>query len=309
MLRLAAGSLPIDTAILAGLAYDELFGEPPTAAHPVAWLGTGLDRLEQWTYRSTRPAGVAHVGIAIAGSVGVAKLVERVLGRYGATVAAVGIAGSGRMLREVATTVGERLQADDLDGARRDVVALVGRNPTTLGEAEIVRAVIESVAENTVDAVTATLFWAAVGGPVGVVVHRTVNTLDAMVGHRSSRYQQFGWASARLDDLLNWAPARLTAVAVALATPSQARQVVRVVVRDGGNHPSPNGGVVEAAFAAALDITLGGTNDYGGTIEVRGPLGVGPKPVVGDVERAVSLARRASWIFAGLAVIVGRRRR
>ena len=298
-----------DTAILAGLAYDDLFGEPPTALHPVAWLGTALGRLEQRTYRSTRSAGAAHLGVAIAGSVGVAKLVEQLLGRYGATVAAVGIAGSGRMLREVATTVGERLQADDLDGARREVVALVGRDPTKLDEEEIVRAVIESVAENTVDAVTASLFWAAVGGPVGVVVHRTVNTLDAMVGHRSPRYQQFGWASARLDDLMNWAPARLTAGAVALATPSQATQVVRVVARDGGNHPSPNGGVVEAAFAAALGITLGGTNDYGGTIEVRGPLGDGPKPAVRDIERAVSLARRASWIFAGLAAIVGRRRR
>ncbi len=287
----------------AGLLFDELLGEPPDHLHPVALLGCGLTRLEQRTYRDDRSAGVVHLVLAVVPVAVGARLAERVIGRHTATAVSVGLASAGSMLGEVAMTVAERLEAGDLEGARREVRSLVGRDPTNLDEGEIVRAVVESVAENTVDAVTATVFWAAVGGSAGVWAHRTVNTLDAMVGHRSDRYRRFGWLSARLDDAMNWLPARLTAAAVAVAVPSRAEAVIQAVVRDGNRHPSPNGGVVEAAFAGALDITLGGTNDYGGTVEVRGPLGDGPPPSVSNIAQAVSIARRVAWVSAACSIL------
>lgn len=290
-------------ALVLGLVYDRLLGEPPDPIHPVALLGRGLTALEARTYADDRSRGVLHLAIGLAaGAVGAAGL-RRVLGPAAATIFSVGTASAGTMLVEVATDVGDRLAADDVEGARTAVRTLVGRDPTALDENEIARAVVESVAENTVDAVTATLFWAAAAGPVGVWVHRCTNTLDAMVGHRSPRYRNFGWASARLDDGLNWLPARLTALAVAIAAPRRAGAVLSTVRRDGRSHPSPNGGMVEAAFAGALGIRLGGTNDYGGRIEVRGTLGDGRAPVPGDIARAVALAYRVSWVTAGLVVV------
>lgn len=286
-----------------GLLIDQLLGEPPDRLHPVALLGRGLGQLEQHTYRDQRSNGVAHLTLAVV-PVSLAALVsDAVFGRT-ATAASIGVASAGEMLRGVAMTVAHQLERGDLEAARRELVSLVGRDATELDESEIIRAVVESVAENTVDAVTATLFWGAIGGSPGVWVHRTVNTLDAMVGHRSYRYQRFGWASARMDDAMNWPPARLTAVVVAAVVPHRAGAVLRTALRDGRKHPSPNGGVVEAAFAGALDITLGGTNDYGGTVEVRGPLGDGPPPSVADIARAVTISRRASWAFSGLMLAV-----
>jgi adenosylcobinamide-phosphate synthase len=122
-----------------------------------------------------------------------------------------------------------------------------------------------------------------------VLAHRAVNTLDAMVGHHDSRYEQFGWASARLDDVANYVPARLTAAAVAAMTPRRARSIWTTVRRDAAAHPSPNAGVIEAAVAAALGVRLGGTNRYGGRIEDRGVLGDGPAPTVADGRRALRL--------------------
>ncbi len=282
-----------------GLALDRAFGEPPDHLHPVVFLGRGLGWLESRTYRRSREAGVAHLVVAVGAAAASGRVLDRLVGRTASTALSVWSASAGTMLGRVALDVAALLEAEDLDGARVAVRSLVGRDPSTLDEAEIVRAVVESVAENTVDAVTATLFWAGIGGSRGVIVHRTINTLDAMVGHRSDRYRQFGWASARVDDVANWLPARLTAVAVAAvalaeAGPGRARSVLRTVARDGRNHPSPNGGMVEAAFAGSLGITLGGTNDYGGRIEVRGPLGDGPAPTVADIGGAVTLAKRAA---------------
>ena len=158
------------------------------------------------------------------------------------------------------------------------------------------RAVVETVAENTVDAVTAPLWWATIGGAPAVLAHRAINTLDAMVGHRNERYRQFGWASARADDVVNWIPARLTAVAVAAVRPRRAAAIARTVRRDAPRHPSPNGGVVEAAFAAALDVRLGGTNTYGDVVEDRGTLGDGRPPTPDDGVAAIRLARDATGV-------------
>lgn len=204
------------------------------------------------------------------------------------------------MLGDVANDVGDALVDGELDRARRDLRALVGRDATSLDEPEIARAVIESVAENTVDATTATLFWAVVGGAPLVIVHRMTNTLDAMVGHHNARYERFGWAAARLDDSLNWAPARLTALAIAATRPSRFMHTIAIVRRDAGQHPSPNGGRVEAAMAGAMGIELGGSNRYGDLIEHRGVLGDGRVPTGHDIAIAVRLTNGAIAILVGL---------
>ena len=178
-------------------------------------------------------------------------------------------------------------------------------SPCELDEAGISRAVVESVAENCVDAVVAPAFWALVAGGAGVAAHRAVNTLDAMVGHRSPRYRRFGWASARLDDVAAWVPARLAALAVAAVRPARAGAVWRAVRHQAPAHPSPNGGVVEAAFAAALGVTLGGRNRYGERVEHRPLLGTGPPAGPRDVERAVVLLGHVTAAIAWRAPAVG----
>jgi adenosylcobinamide-phosphate synthase len=149
--------------------------------------------------------------------------------------------------------------------------------------------------------------WAYVGGAPAVLAHRAANTLDAMVGHRSPRYEHFGWASARLDDVANWVPARVAAALVMIAVPRRASCILSVVRRDAPQHPSPNGGVIEAAFASALGISLGGTNRYGPSdsdVEERGLLGDGPSASTADIAAAVSLARRIEWLCVAIVPAV-----
>ena len=194
------------------------------------------------------------------------------------------------------------LSAGDLAAARRQVSHLVSRDPESLDADGVARAALESVAENSSDAVVAPLFWGAVAGIPGLLAHRAINTLDAMVGYRNARYEWFGWAAARTDDLANWVPARLTAGLVWVVTPlvgGDRADVVRAVREQAGRHPSPNGGVVEAAFAAALGVRLGGRNSYGGVVEDRGELGFGSSPAASDLARANRLALLVS---AGAAV-------
>src|SRR5205085_1729269 len=205
------------------------------------------------------------------------------------------------------------LEDADLDEARALLPALVGRDPTGLDDKEITRAVVESVAENTVDAVVAPLLWAAAAGAPGALGHRAVNTMDAMIGRRSARYLRYGWAAARLDDLAAWVPARVTAAAVAAVRPRSAPAVWNAVRHEAPRHPSPNAGVAEAAFAAALGLRLGGANRYGDRIEVRPSLGDGRPPERHDIGRAVRLAGDVglalTCALAGLGAAPRRRRR
>lgn len=201
----------------------------------------------------------------------------------------------GRSLVAEAAAVDSRLRQGDLPAARQRLTHLVGRRTDTLDEAEVARATIESVAENTCDAVVAPLLWGGVGGLPGLLAYRAVNTLDAMVGHHDPRYENFGWASARADDLANFVPARMTALlaaAVAPAVSGSSRGALAVTRRDGRRHPSPNSGMSEAAFAGALGIRLGGRNDYGSHVEDRPVLGsAGRAPEVADIARASGLSR------------------
>ena len=293
-----------------GIALDRLLGEPPSSLpHPVALLGQGLGAVEARTYRDDRAAGVLHAatGVAIGAFAG---------GAVRSTAATTATCVAGRMLGDVAAGIGAQLAAGDLDAARHELRALAGRDATELDEAGIARAVVESVAENTVDAVVAPALWAAALGPVGVGAHKAASTLDSMVGHHSERYERFGWASARLDDVLAWVPARVTAALVAAARPSRAGEVLAAVRRDAPAHPSPNAGVAEAAFAAALGVQLGGRLAYAGQVEDRALLGAGPPPSADDIARAVRLSSDVSWLLAGslagaglLAGLGARRRR
>lgn len=285
----------------AGLALDALVGEPPVpaAAHPVAVFGTAVSALERRLYADRRAAGAA---LAAAG-VGAAAVAGAALR---SPAAAAYLTSAGRGLHDAARAVAAALDAGDLWAARDRLPALVGRDPRTLDEAAIARAVVESVAENTTDAVVAPALWTVAAGPAGALAHRAADTLDSMVGYRDDRYRRFGTAAARLDDALAWAPARATAVLVAAARPARAAAVARTVRAGARRHPSPNAGVSEAAFAGALGVRLGGgENRYGDAVEVRPPLGDGRAPGRGDIHAAVALSRDVTWLLAGLLAAAG----
>lgn len=276
---------PAPGAAAIGILVDRLVGEPPLRPHPVGAFGDAMGAVEERLWADRRGAGVVHavVGVAIGAAAGI---VVR------STAAATYLAVAGRSLDDAAAAVEAALLGGDLDRARELLPALVGRDPTTLDADEIARAVIESLAENSVDAVVAPALWGAVAGAPGTLAYRAVNTLDAMVGHRSARHERYGWASARLDDAANWVPARVTAVLVLALRPSTAATVLRVVVDDAPAHPSPNGGVVEGAFAAALGLRLGGPSTYGDRHEDRPTLGDGRPPAPADIAAARVLARQ-----------------
>lgn len=211
-----------------------------------------------------------------------------------------------RSLEREAVAVGAFLEAEDLPGARQRLTHLVGRRTEELTEDDVVRAVVESVAENTSDAVVAPLFWGGVAGVPGLVGYRAANTLDAMVGHKTERLLQFGWASARLDDLLNLLPARLAALLAAARGPDRAGALA-AWRRDAGDHPSPNAGPVEAAFAGALGIRLGGETIYASGVENRPRMGSGPAPALADLRRATDLARRVDLGALAVAALLALR--
>ena len=287
-------------AAAAGGVVDQMLDEPPLHWHPVARYGSSMQRVEARLYDDRVRNGIAFTAIGTGLGIGAGFALRRCLGPTLATVIATGISSAGKMLDDEANTVAALLCSGDLGGARVRVRSLVGRMTDDLDEHEISRAVIESVAENCVDAVTASLFWAAVGGAPAALAHRAINTLDAMVGHHSEQYEHFGWASARLDDAMNYLPARLTVVAVVLVRPCRARSIWRTVRRDAPHHPSPNGGIVEAAFAAALGVRLGGVNRYEDNVEDRGTLGDGPSPTVAAIGAAVRLRRHTTEMTSAL---------
>jgi adenosylcobinamide-phosphate synthase len=304
---------PPAAALLAGLALDELLGDP-ARLHPVAGFGRAARALERAVYRPTRAAGAAYTAVAVAVPTLAAAAVQRRLGRPG-TLTAIALTATlgGRTLRRTATRMADLLDAGDLAGACALAPALVSRRPEDLDAPGLARAALESLAENTADAVAGPLLWAAVAGAPGAVGYRAVNTLDAMVGYRTGPYADFGWAAARLDDLVNWPVARLTAAATVAAAPLAgmgavgAAGALRVWRRDGHRHPSPNAGRAEAAFAGALGVRLGGPTAYADGVEPRAHLGDGPAPTTADVRGAARLSACTAWLLAAalaLAAVV-----
>ncbi|MGI8665102.1 MAG: adenosylcobinamide-phosphate synthase CbiB, partial [Jatrophihabitans sp.] len=224
--------------------------------------------------------------------------------RFVLTAAATWTVLGGTSLARHAAEIAVAVQADDLVTARRLLPQLVGRDPSVLDADGIAGAVVESVAENTSDAVVGALFWGALAGIPGLLGYRAANTLDAMVGHHTERYQRFGTAAARLDDLANLLPARLTGLLVAGCAPLVGGSPVAALAawrRDAAAHPSPNAGVCEAAFAGALGVQLGGQTVYAHRTEQRPVLGAGRRPEAADVARAVRLSRAVCYSAAALA--------
>jgi len=289
---------PRPLAAAAGLALDRLLPEPPGIVHPVVLFGIVMTGLERRMHRDARGAGLLYALAGVALGLSAGAVVR-------STALATSSAVAGRALAGTAREVGEALEADDLERARELLPSLVGRDPSSLGSAEIARAVVESVAENTVDAVVAPAFWSALAGAPGALGYRSVNTLDSMVGHRSLRYANFGWASARLDDALAWVPARLTAVVVAVVRPQAARAVWAALGRKAPGHPSPNAGVGEAGLSAALGVRLGGMSTYGDRTEERPALGSGRPPGVDDIGAAVRLSGDVTAALAGALALIG----
>lgn len=292
----------------AGLLGDLFLGDP-RRGHPVAAFGRAAGAVERVLWRDHRGWGALHAVVCAGGAAGAAALASSLVcdsraASVALTAATTWAVLGGTSLGREARAVGGALAAGDIEVARERLPHLCGRDPQALDADGIARAVVESVAENTSDAVVGALVWGALGGVPGLVGFRTVNTLDAMVGHKSAKYRRYGWASARLDDVLGWPGARLTAVLAAVAGDSP-RGAVRAWRQDAAKHPSPNAGPVEAAFAGALGVRLGGTLSYAGRVEHRPVLnGDGRGVEVADIERAVKLSRRVGVLALGVAAAV-----
>ncbi|WP_374457102.1 cobalamin biosynthesis protein [Nocardioides sp.] len=284
--------------IVLGHLADRRFADPQRW-HPVAGFGRAAAALEHRTYADSRTRGVIHLallaGAATGGGLGLElRTRDHPVAHTLVTAATTWTVLGGTSLAREAAAVHAFLESDDLPGARQRLTHLVGRDTSVLDEGEVSRATVESVAENTSDAVVAPLVWGALLGVPGLLGYRAANTLDAMVGHRGERYGRFGWASARFDDLLNLPGARLSGLLAAVLAPAVGGSPVaalRAWARDARRHPSPNAGVVEAAFAGALGVRLGGRNHYGHGVEDRVLLGDGPPPTRDDIDRAVRLAQ------------------
>jgi adenosylcobinamide-phosphate synthase len=296
--------------LVAGFALDAALGDP-RRWHPVAGFGTVAGALEQRLYAPDRRAGTAFAALAVgvpvvAGAAGSALTRRRPVARAVLVAAATWTVLGGRTLRRESRSMAGHLESADLPAARDRLSHLCGRDPSTLDEAELSRATVESVAENTSDAVVAPLFWGSVAGLPGLLGYRAANTLDAMVGHRSARYARFGTPAARLDDALNLLPSRLTGlltIGVAPVAGGERAEALRVWRRDRDDHPSPNAGQCESAMAGALGVRLGGRNVYFGRTETRPFLGDGPRPSAGHLRRAARISGAVGLAAVTLAAV------
>lgn len=300
------------TGLLLGFAADRLFGDP-ARFHPVAGFGRVAALLEQRMYADSRTRGAAYTMVLVGGATALGVAIDRAarrapLLRIAVTGATTWAVLGGRSLEREAHAVEGFLAVDDLPGARRRLIHLVSRDTSSLDGREVARAVIESVAENTSDAVVAPMVWGGLAGPAGLLGYRATNTLDAMVGHHNERYESFGWASARLDDALNLPGSRLSALLGAAWAPvvgGSPAASLRTWRRDAAGHPSPNGGPVEASFAGALGVRLGGTNTYYGVrTEHRTEMGSGGAPTSGDIVRSTRLAVAVGAGAAGVSALL-----
>ena len=302
----------LEYQILAAFGVDLLLGDPRWLPHPVKFIGKFALALEAPLRRSipnARAAGVlavlavlATTGLAAFCLVAGASWLHSVVGDV-VSILLLYTCFAGRDLARHSGHVYQALAANDLAEARRRVAMLVGRDTAQLDEPEIVRGAVESVAENMVDGVTAPLLFAVIGGPVGAMVYKAVNTLDSTFGYKNERYLQFGWASARLDDIVNYIPARLTAPLVAFTAALLELRAVgawRAFRRDGRKHPSPNSGLTEAAVAGALGVQLGGVNYSFGERSERPRMG---DPVQPLQRLHISQANRLMLFTSALALL------
>lgn len=305
----------LEYQIVAAVVLDLLVGDPQWLPHPVRLIGWCASLTERVTRRVvpwTRGAGILTTLVIVGGSGAIA---------YGLIALATHLhpyAGDAVSILVIYTTVAARdlakhssavcraLAAEDLPEARKRVSWIVGRDTAKLDEPEIVRAAVESVAESFVDGVTAPLFFAVIAGPVGAIAYRASNTLDSMFGHKDERYLYFGWASARLDDVANFLPARLSTPFIALAAlvlGARPLGSLKILWRDARNHDSPNAGFPEAAMAGALGVQLGGTNYYDGEPSEKPRIGDPAAPLSREhIRKANALMFVGCWLFLAAAL-------
>ncbi|WP_243429816.1 adenosylcobinamide-phosphate synthase CbiB [Acetobacter sacchari] len=302
-------------AMLIALALDAMIGWPDSVylriGHPVTWLGRLIDLGDRGLNREDasslvrRIAGSVCACFTICVAAGVGLIAARLLpGGWIGSVLTGGLAWplvAARSLNDHVAAVANPLADGDLSDARRAVSMIVGRNPDLLDEAGIARAAAESLAENTSDGVIAPLFWGALFGLPGIAAYKAINTLDSMIGHRTPRHEAFGWAAARIDDVANLAPARLTGLMFAVVS-RRPLIALRTMWRDARFHRSPNAGWPEAAFAGALDIRLSGPRAYADRVANEPWLnGDAPDPQAQDLLHGLALYRR---MLAALAVVM-----
>jgi adenosylcobinamide-phosphate synthase len=299
--------------VLAALIIEACVGYPRALleqlGHPVMWIGHVIDALERswnrphWSAPVRRALGVATLLIVLT-LVSIVTLSLTWLARqveWGVVLIVIlGTAGlAQRSLFEHVQAVAHRLVENDLSGAREAVGRIVGRDTHRLDAHEVSGAAIESLAESFNDAVVAPAFWFLVGGLPGLFVYKAINTADSMIGHKEERWRAFGWAAARLDDVVNLVPARLAGLLLAVA----AGRGFTIMWRDASRHASPNAGWPEAALAGALDVRLGGPATYDGVVHARPYFGDGAHPQITDLSRALTLYKRACallWVLLAL---------
>jgi len=307
-------------AMLVAMAVDTLLGWPNALfvriGHPVTWLGSLIGVLDaRWNRKSDPPgkrrlAGVAAALIVIAVAAGAAWVVQEAMPSGWRGVVLIGVLAwpfvALRSLYDHVAAVRDPLRAGAIETARKAVSLIVGRDPNELDETGVSRAAIESLAENTSDGVVAPLFWGALFGLPGIVGYKAVNTLDSMIGHRNERHEAFGWAAARIDDIANFIPARLTGLILAFAAGLEnISRAMSCLLRDGRRHRSPNAGWPEAAMAGSLDVRLGGPRAYDGELAAEPWLNAMARdPAPGDVSQALAIYTRAMLVVTGLLVFL-----
>lgn len=307
--------------LLAALVIEAACGYPQGLyawiGHPVTWIGALISRLDRGLNREgasfarRKMAGVLALAALLVAVLGVSLVLValcRTLGPFGLLPLALFASSllAQRSLHEHVARVAEGLETGGLAEGRKAVSMIVGRNPESLDEAGVARAAIESLAENFSDGIIAPAFWLGVGGLPGGALYKAINTADSMIGHKTPRHLAFGWAAARLDDLVNLPASRLTALlligAAALDRDASPADAWRAVRRDAGRHRSPNAGWPEAAMAGALGLRLAGPRIYGETRIKDGWMGDGRAEAgAGDIRRALRLYRRACGLLWGLA--------
>ncbi|NEU95948.1 cobalamin biosynthesis protein CobD [Bradyrhizobium sp. UFLA 03-164] len=298
------------------MAVDALIGWPPALfariGHPVTWLGRLINLLDRsWNRDADAPsfrrvAGVAAAIMVIALAVAIGWAVQSALAPGWVRVGLVGVLAwplvALRSLHDHVGAVANPLVSGDISAARLAVAQIVGRDPATLDGAGIARASIESLAENASDGIVAPVFWGALFGLPGILGYKAINTLDSMIGHRTKRHEAFGWAAARIDDLANLVPARLTGLLFALLAPNRSR-AWSCMLRDAYRHRSPNAGWPESAMAGALEVRLSGPRIYHGHVADEPWLNEGARdPAAADILAGLKLYRRAMMLLAGVFV-------
>lgn len=316
------------TQVLLAGALDLAIGDPRWMPHPVRLIGRAVSSVEQVLRRfCSGPRGERFAGVLLVLAIVppvylLTALIVNLLG--GLSSSGAGVVGTVLLVYLIGTTIAARelvlsvkrvvasIADGDLEAGRRQVGMIVGRDTKDLSEQGVLKAAIESLAENLSDGVVAPLFYLAIGGLPLALAYKAVNTLDSMVGYRNERYRYFGWAAARLDDLANYLPARIAGMLIVASVflvallqrpgsaAAESHAAAVVMFRDGGNHPSPNSGVPEAAMAGALGVRLGGPSAYGGVLFEKPFIGDGPS----NDYLAASRAALATAVLASLLAVL-----